>query len=201
MAPWVPPGQDELLVDNLLVGRDRVNIHLYSYPQRNRLVLLVVPLEKGTPRHPIRVRFAPPGDAAVEGVLTSADTLGIRLVVAHPKGWEVALAPARAAIGQRSTTPRIVSARVEGDRYRVVFEGLAGTTVSAYVQAPASVQMIGADASDVAVVNGVPADFAAVDSPLKRFATYGGRPVRIPMSREGADADGYVRREVVFRSR
>ncbi len=201
VAPWVPPGQDELWVDNLLVGGDRVNLHVYAYPQRDQLVLLVVPLEKGTPHHPIHVRFAPPGHAAVEGVLTLADTLGIRLVVAHPRGWEVALAPARAVIGQRSTTPRVVSARVEGERYRVIFEGLAGTTVTAYVQAPASVQAIGSDASDVVVVNGVSADFAAVDTPLKRFATYGGRPVRIPMSNEGADGDGYVRREVVFRAR
>jgi hypothetical protein len=161
----------------------------------------VVPVEKGMPRRPIRVRFAPPGDVAVSGVLTLADTFGIRLVVTHPKGWEVELAPARAAIGQRSTAPRIVSARVEGSQYRVVFEGLAGAAVNAYVQAPSAVQVIGADAPDIAVVNGLPADFAVVDSPLKRFATYGARPVRIPMSAEGADADGYVRREVVFTSR
>jgi hypothetical protein len=201
VAPWVPPGQEGLQVDNLLVGGDRVNIQVHSYPQRGQLVLRVVPLEKGTPRRPIRVRFAPPGDAAVEGLLTPADTLGIRLVVAHSQGWEVELAPARAAIGQRSTAPRIVSARVDGEQYRVVLEGLAGTIVNAYVQAPSSVKMLGSDAPDIVIVNGVPADFAIVDSPLKRFATQGARSVRIPMSSDGADADKYVRREVVFRSR
>jgi glycogen debranching enzyme len=201
VAPWVPPGQEELRVDNLQLGADRVNVHVYSFPERGQLVLRVVPLEKGSPHRPIRVRFAPPGDSAVEGVLTSTETLGIRLVVAHPKGWDVALVPARAVIGQRSTAPRVVSARVEGGQYRVVFEGQAATTVEAYVQAPSSVQVIVTDARDILIANGLPADFASVDTPLKRFAVHGARFVRIPMTKEGVDADGYVRREVVFGAR
>ena len=198
VAPWLPPGQDKLWVDNLNVGGERLNAHVYANAQRGERVLLITGDRRGVPRHPIRVRFSPVGGAAAEGVLTAADTFGIRLVSAAPNGWAVSTDEPPARIGERSRSPRIVAERAEGDHYRVTFEGLAGTTLTAFVQSPSSGALT-SDAADVRIARGLE-HVGPSDTPLQRFSMRAVQ-VTIPMPATGADADGYVRREVVLRAR
>jgi hypothetical protein len=92
--------------------------------------------------------------------------------------------------------PRIVAERIEGDRYRVTIEALAGAVVDAYVQAPGRA---GVSSDDRGVtVSGAPSDFSSMDTPFARFGSRA-QLVRVAMPASGGDADGYVRREVGFR--
>ncbi|MHB8838085.1 MAG: hypothetical protein ACYC7F_03945, partial [Gemmatimonadaceae bacterium] len=47
-------------------------------------------------------------------------------------------------------------------------------------------------------VQNIPADFVSSDSALKRFAAHAAR-AEVTMPASGADEDGYVRKEIVFR--
>ncbi len=199
VAPWVPLGTDRVGVDNLTVGSDRLSVFVHARPHSDQVVLVVTPAEGTRLTRALRVRFAPTGATPVEGVLATTPQAALRLIVTLPRAWDVALVPEKARIGERSHSPRVVAARAEGDEFHVVVEGLAGTTVHGFVKAPASVAGIASGAGDVTVSNGSAGDVAAVDSARKRFEVYGGRPVNIPMPTTGADADGYVHREVVFR--
>ena len=85
---------------------------------------------------------------------------------------------------------------MEGATYHVTVEALAGTTVRLWVQAPRGATVRGDEGGGP--LGMIPNDFGAIDTPFKRFATHA--PVlTVVMPREGADADGYVRREVVLK--
>ncbi len=196
IAPWLPPGQDELWLDNLTVGADRLAAHVVAYPERDQIVLLLSAVQRGGSARPLLVRFAPTGGTVVEGVLSATDTHTLRLVSAAPRRWRINVAQPLARIGDRSRAPRIVAERVEGDAYRATVEALAGTVLDAYVQAPGW----GGVASDDpgVTVSGMTSDFASLDTPWARFGFHANL-VHIIMPAKDADADGYVRREVVLR--
>ena len=197
VSPWVPPGQEQVTVKNLAVGGSRLDLLVTDIVRLSETSLLVSPSAGVTFSAPVKVRFAPPGVGVAEGVLQPG-AKSLRLVLAKPRGWNVLLEKHATLIGERSTSPRIVAARVEGENYRLTVEALAGTTVELWVQPPRGTGLTG-DA-DLAIDNRMENASRSNDTPLKRFDQHATR-VRVPMPTLGADPDGYVRREVVLRSR
>jgi len=196
VAPWLPPGVENLRVDNLAVGGARFGLSVHAYPERGQLVLIVSTSVGSGPKTPLTIRFAPTGGRAVEGVLTPGSS-SLRLVSDAPRGWAALLSQHSPRIGERSLMPRIVAARQEGDSYRLTLEAIAGTELPVYVQSPD-----GSLRSDDPGVRFslIPNDYVLLDTPFKRFA-FRAATVLVNMPATGADPDGYVRREVVFRRR
>jgi glycogen debranching enzyme len=189
VAPWFPPGRDTMEVRQLSLGDDRLDLLLAADAGRGEITLTI-----SGARHPLRVRFAPVGGSDVEGVLRPADAR-LRLVSAAPARWVVSVDESVPQIGDRSHSARIVAERVNGDTDRVTFEAPAGTTLNPFVATTVEGR-----------VSAAPADVAPlllVDRALRAD----GRRVRrgvffsLEMPKDGADADGYVRREVVFTRR
>jgi hypothetical protein len=198
VAPWLPPGHEQVRVEKLAVGGVRLDLSVSDAPQSER-VLLVAPSAGVTLSRPIRVRFAPPGGGAAAEGLLAPGARSLRLSLAKVRGWEVMLADIPPiVIGERSRHPRIVAARADDGVYHLTLEALAGSTVSLWVQPPAS-RSLAVDGSGVQVQN-LPADFKLIDAPFKRFASHAVL-TEIAMPASGADQDGYVRREIVFRAK
>ncbi len=198
VAPWVPPGHEQLRVQKLAVGGVRLDLSVTESAQRGERVLLVAPSAGAALPRPIKVRFAPFGGGVAEGVLAPGSA-SLRLSLANGRRWEVMLADdPSAVIGARSGHPRIVAARVEEGVYHVTLEALAGSTVSLWVQPPSGTTFV-ADGPGIQVQT-IPADFVSRDSALKRFAAHAAR-AEVTMPASGADEDGYVRKEIVFRDR
>jgi hypothetical protein len=198
VAPWLPPGHEQVRVEKLAVGGVRLDLSVSERGPQAERVLLVAPSAGVTLPHPIKIRFAPPEGGVAEGVLAPG-ARSLRLALAAPRGWAAMLADAPSAvIGARSTNPRIVAARAEGGVYHVTLEALAGSTVSLWVQPPAGKSVV-AEGEGVRVRN-MSADFVVIDSPFKRFASHAAM-TEIGMPASGEDADGYVRKEIVFRNR
>jgi hypothetical protein len=53
---------------------------------------------------------------------------GVTVGIRYSGGWSITPPSPRPRIGARSSAPRVVSERLDGPRYVVTFEGLAGTT-------------------------------------------------------------------------
>ena len=197
VAPWLPPGQERLAVHNLTVGSARLDLTVTDAWRQSEVGLLVSPGEGATLATPVKVRFAPPGLGAAEGVLAPG-AKSLVLTLAKPRGWSAMLEPDDAVIGARSTHPRIVAEHVDAANYRLTIEALAGTTVSVWVRASRGSGLTG-DA-DLTIDRGMENAWKSLDTPLKRFSQHATH-VQIPMPAQGADADGYVRREVTLRAR
>ena len=140
IAPHLPPDWDSVAVDNVPVGPERVSFVV----RRTRGKIALSVSRRGEERVGLGVTFAPAlplgahvtsavdetrafaGDAHAS-VHTSLVTTA-QLAVSFTGGWSIVPPPQRPAIGARSAAPRVVSERLNGARYVVTLEGLAGST-------------------------------------------------------------------------
>jgi hypothetical protein len=194
VAPWIPPGSEQLQVRNLSVGGARLSLTVTDAGD-GKLMLVVAADANAPAKTPLKIRFAPPGLGSAEGVLSPGKS-SLELQVAAPRTWAVYVASTPAVIGERSTAARIVAERTSGSEYRVTIEAPAGANVPLLVQAPAGAHVRG-DEGGGAVV-GMTSEFKSLDTAFKRFASHA-TVLEVRMPRDGADADGYVRREVVLK--
>jgi hypothetical protein len=199
VAPWVPLGEDGVRVDRLWVGRTQVDLKVTV---RSADVTLDVTRAGGETGRMLKVTFNPvAGARPVYGELRAGQkTLHLETVRSSAPEARFAVKPA--AIGERSRNVRVVSLRTEGEKVRLVLEGIAGDTAIGFVRGTRGVE----GAPDVIYapmgagwMN--PLTQQAWGSLVDRLQSAGAVPVLIPLPRDGADADGYVRRAIVFRAR
>ncbi len=137
IAPHLPPDWDSVRVDNVPVGREKLDVAI-----RRSAGHVVAELTRHGPASgvsPIEVVFSPalplgatsslrvehtPGDvhATVHGVLRDR----VALDVPYSGGWSIIPPVIPARIGHRSEAPRVLSERMSGGEYVVALEGLAG---------------------------------------------------------------------------
>jgi glycogen debranching enzyme len=196
VAPWVPLGEEGVRVDRLWVGRTQVDLKVTV---RATAVMLDVTRIGGDATRLLRVTFDPvAGARPVYGELRPGQKV-LQVQTARSNAPEVRFAVKPAVIGARSRNVRVVSLRTEDEKVRLVIEGIAGDTAIGFVRGTRGVE----DAPDV--VYAPPGrEWMHIDVQrhwgdlAARLASAGAAPVMIPLPREGADADGYVRREIVF---
>ena len=213
-APHLPPGWDSLRVDNVAVGAERLSfvVHRRAGAEGSLSLSATVSRPPGTGA-PIDVVFAPAlplgaratmvwsadagagpapdavhataGDVHVSSRERALAGRRLRLGVEYVGGW-TALPPAHdAEIGDRSRALRILGERLEGSAYVLAVEGRAGARYELKVRGPGT--WSGPSAPEV----------VAETTPDGRgFRTY---LLAFPSS--GANADGYVRRELRFTGR
>ncbi|MEQ1693122.1 MAG: GH116 family glycosyl hydrolase, partial [Gemmatimonas sp.] len=141
IAPHLPPDWDSVAVDNVPVGPERVSFVV----RRSRgQITLSVQRRGGEERVALDVTFAPalPLGALVSGadveqhhtagdVHASVHALVVttkEFSIAYTGGWSIVPPRMRPTIGARSSAPRILSERLDGSRYVVTLEGLAGAS-------------------------------------------------------------------------
>ncbi|MBL0171739.1 MAG: hypothetical protein IPP90_13640 [Gemmatimonadaceae bacterium] len=150
IAPHLPPGWDSVAVDNVPVGPERISFVVRRSAGR---MTLAVRRRGGEDRVALDVAFAPalplgaqvsgsaetqrtPGDvhASVHGwVVTSKE-----FAVTYAGGWSIEPPSMPPAVGARSSAPRVLSERLDGERYVVALEGLAGKSYTFRVNRPLS---------------------------------------------------------------
>ena len=204
LAPHLPPAWDSVRVDDLALGAERI-----SFVVRRKGASLLAELWRtaGDPARPLAVTFAPALPLGADGVTTMeageprverfpgavvVTTSGrlrerLRLGVSWQGGWDVSPPTRAPRIGERSQAIRVVSERMEGDRYVVRLEGLAGTVYTLRVRGPDG---------DVAVraSPGVAEGTAAA-------GVGGWRNVTVAFPREGGNDDGFVALSLEFTRR
>jgi hypothetical protein len=139
VAPHLPPEWDSVRVENVPVGRDRVDVSIHRTSQR-----IVADFSRhfaDVERAPLDIVFSPAlplgasssvptektaGDvhATVRGVLRDRLTLD----VPYSGGSSIIPPVMPAVIGARSAAPRVLSERLVDGKYVVALEGLAGRT-------------------------------------------------------------------------
>ncbi len=199
VAPWVPLGEEGVRVDRLWVGRTQVDLKISV---RTAVVTLDVTRAGGDASRMLRVTFNPvAGARPVYGELRAGQKT-LHLETVRGSAPEVRFAVKAAAIGERSRNVRVVSLRSDGEKVRLVLEGIAGDTAIGFVRGTRGVE--GAPDVIYAPVGAAwmnPQAAREWGSLVDRLLTAGAVPVLIPLPRDGADADGYVRREIVFRAK
>lgn len=196
VAPWVPLGEPGVSVQRLWIGTTQVNLAVRVGASE---VTLDVSRVGGDAARALVVTFNPvAGTRAVAGALRAGES-ALRLATPRSALPEVRFPERAARIGERSTAVRVVSLRAEGTTARLVIEGIAGDTAIGWVRGARVVE----GAPDVVLS----AQARVVDAPqmpddrADRMRAAGAAIIRIPLPRDGADADGYVRREIVLRMR
>ncbi|MHB1097623.1 MAG: amylo-alpha-1,6-glucosidase [Gemmatimonadaceae bacterium] len=199
VAPWVPLGEDGVRVDRLWVGRTQVDLRVTV---RSRDVTLDVTRAGGETDRLLKVTFNPvAGARPVYGELRAGQKT-LHLETVRSTAPEVRFAVKPAIIGERSRNVRVVSLRTEGEKVRLVIEGIAGDTAIGFVRGTRGVEgapdvLYAPPGTNWMNVRTQQAWGSLVD----RLLSAGAVPVLIPLPRDGADADGYVRRELVLKSR
>ncbi|HEX2778966.1 MAG TPA: GH116 family glycosyl hydrolase [Gemmatimonadaceae bacterium] len=198
IAPHLPPGWDSVRVEHVPAGATRLSIAIRRAAGR---VAADVRRESDASAVPLEIVFSPalpsgattsaehsatPGDVhgTVRGTLASSLTL----TVPYSGGWSVEPPAMRPAIGDRSTAPRVLSERMDGGRYVLSLEGLAGRSYRFRVRAPV------AESSATAGAGG-----SATLGPAAGAGEW--RPLTVTFPRAGANADGYTALTISFRSR
>jgi glycogen debranching enzyme len=199
VAPWVPLGEEGVRVDRLWVGRTQVDLKVSV---RTAAVTLDVTRVGGDASRLLKVTFNPvAGTRPVYGELQPGqETLHLETVRSNAPEVRFPVRPA--VIGERSRNVRVVSLRRDREVVRLELEGLAGDTAIGFIRGTRAVE----GAPDVTYS---PPTSAWLHGDVQRFwgelparlVQGGAVPVLIPLPRDGADADGYVRREIVFRAR
>jgi hypothetical protein len=200
VAPWVPLGEPGVRVERLWVGRTQLDLKVTMGP----VIMLEVTRAGGDAARQLRVTFSPvAGARPVHGELQAGQKV-LHLETARSAAPEVRFPVRPARIGERSTAVRVVSLRADDDRVRLVVEGIAGDTAVGFVRGARTVE----DAPDVIFQSMFDAGLGKVewnrhalltDDLAGRLRASGATAILIPLPRDGADADGYVRREVVLR--
>ena len=199
VAPWVPLGEERVRVDRLWVGRTQVDLKVSV---RASVVMLdVTRAGGGTPRM-LRVTFNPvAGARPVYGELRPGQKT-LHLETVRSSAPEVRFAVKPAAIGERSRNVRVVSLRTVGEKVRLVIEGIAGDTAIGFVRGTSRVEgapdVIYAPTGAEWMNPQARREWGAL---IDRLLSAGAAPLLIPLPRDGTDADGYVRREIVFRAK
>ncbi|MES2178225.1 MAG: GH116 family glycosyl hydrolase [Gemmatimonadota bacterium] len=195
IAPHLPPDWDSVAVDNVPVGAERLSFVV----RRGTGSMTLSVKRRGGDRAPLGIEFAPalPLGARVSSPnaqvqRTAGDVhVSVRgqlfdstaMTVTYRGGWSIVPPVMPAAVGARSSAPRVVSERLGDDgSYRVALEGLAGRSYSFRIVAPG--------VFDAALTNGAT---AAVD---RQRAS-----VTITFASGVANADGYVPATMTLRAR
>lgn len=199
VAPWVPLGEEGVRVDRLWVGRAQVDLKVTV---RSGDVTLDVTRAGGETGRLLKVTFNPvAGARPVYGELRAGQKT-LRLETARSSAPEVRFAVKPAVIGERSRNVRVVSLRTEGEKVRLVVESIAGDTAIGFVRGARGVE--GAPDVIYAPTGGEwmsPLTRRTWGALVDRLLYAGAAPLIIPLPRDGADADGYVRREIVLRAK
>jgi len=139
IAPHLPPDWDSVRVENVPVGRDRLDFairrstgHITADVTRHAMAAGASTLDVVfSPALPLGATTAlraehTAGDvhATVRGVLRDH----LVLEVPYSGGWSIVPPVIPAQIGHRSEAPRVLSERLSGGRYVVALEGIAGRT-------------------------------------------------------------------------
>jgi len=198
VAPWLLLGRDRLQLQNVPFGDTGVDITIETTVRE-----VVLTIGRGA-RHgysePLHVRFAPSnGTRAAEGSFASGAS-SLRLAVPRRAAWDAYLEDRVAIIGERSSAPRIVSAREDNGEYRLGLEGLAGSTVRLYVASPTGIVRSG-DGVRVLGRRFDPREMAVAPAVDLRLREARAVAVEVTLPTAGADADGYVHRDVVLKIR
>ncbi|HEX7018424.1 MAG TPA: GH116 family glycosyl hydrolase [Gemmatimonadaceae bacterium] len=137
LAPHLPADWDSVRVDNVPVGRDRLDIEI----RRTNGHVVANVTRQGPASPPLDITFSPalplgatsslpvektPGDVHATATGTLRDHL--TLDVPYSGGWSIVPPKMPAVIGERSSAPRVLSERIVNGRYTVALEGLAGRT-------------------------------------------------------------------------
>ena len=147
VAPHLPVDWDSVRVENVPVGRDRIDIAIHRFA--GRVVASFTRRPRTTATAPLDVVFSPalplgansslhtektPGDihATVQGILNDHLTLE----VPFSGGWSIIPPVMPAMIGARSRAPRVLSERLSSGKYVVALEGLAGHTYRFRIREP-----------------------------------------------------------------
>ncbi len=161
IAPHLPPDWDSVAVDNVPVGTARVS---FVVRRRNGEIALEL-RQSDRAAAPLALEFAPalplgailtsdsassrqgdevfsypivmhrtPGDIHAAVKVAAATSLTLRL--RYRGGWSIVPPVMPPAIGARSSAPRVLSERLDGTRYVVALEGLAGTSYTFRVNRP-----------------------------------------------------------------
>jgi hypothetical protein len=197
VAPWLPAGQDELGVSSLTVGSTRIDLRI-----RDELAGRTLEVWPGAGvilKASLRVRFAPTSGGVVEGVLAPG-AKSLRLSLPAKDRWQGVVAQGKAIIGERSQTARVVAERDGGTSYTMTVEGRAGDSVLALVHSPSGTVASSTPGVTVDVSSALIGVTGGSMPALVRFSQRA-TVVWIRLPSDGADADGYVRREVVLRAR
>lgn len=139
VAPHLPPDWDSVRVENVPVGRDRIDVAIHrtagrivadfsrhpgsiTVPSLDIVFSPALPLGATSSVHTEKT----PGDvhATVRGMLGDHLTLE----VPYSGGWSIIPPVMPAEIGARSSAPRVLSERMTNGNYVVALEGLAGRT-------------------------------------------------------------------------
>ena len=201
IAPHLPPEWDSLRVEHVLAGFERLSVAIRREPGRITATVAREGRDEGGVAAALEIVFSPalplgattsaersatPGDvhATVRGTLLSTP---LTLSVAYAGGWSIDPPAMRPAIGDRSAAPRVLSERMEGGRYVVALEGLAGRGYRFRVRAPSAAVIAAASAGGSATLGAATAD--------------GWRTLDVAFPRAGANADGYSALTVTLRER
>jgi hypothetical protein len=201
IAPHLPPDWDSVRVANVPVGRDRIDIAIRRAAGRISAEVTRQPAAGAGGVIPLEIVFSPAlplgatadapsaataGDvhATVRGTLDGRLTLGVR----WSGGWSILPPAMRPAIGDRSRAPRIFSERLEGGRYTVALEGVAGRSYRFRLRAPATGVSITTTAGGSATIGDAPA-----------AAEW--RDLTVAFPRAGANGDGYSAVTLTIRQR
>lgn len=147
LAPHLPPAWDSVRVENVPVGRDRIDIAIHR--SAGRIVADLSRRPGTTAVASLDIVFSPalplgasssaptektPGDlhATVQGILRDH----LMLELPYSGGWSIIPPVMPAKIGARSSAPRVLSERLSSGKYVVALEGLAGRTYRFRVREP-----------------------------------------------------------------
>lgn len=140
-APHLPPDWDSVAVDNIPVGAGTVDVRVVRTPAGDGGPGFRAWFRRTGSRTPITVAFSPAiplgagdgmayretsGDVHATARGTLVDSLALE--VRHAGGIEVLLPSTVPAVGDRSTSPRVVSERLTGNTHVATLEGIAGRT-------------------------------------------------------------------------
>ncbi len=200
VSPWVPLGERGVRVERLWIGQTQVDLNVTVEATR---VALEIVRAGGDPARAIRVTFNPvAGERPVTGELRAGQKT-LQLSTGRSQAPEVRFPTRAAQVGERSRSVRVVALRHESGVLRLTIEGVVGDTAVGFVRGVARAE----GAPDV-VFPSATTGGDLLSTRLKvgndlagRLRDAGAVPVLIPLPTTGADPDGYVRREVVFRLR
>jgi glycogen debranching enzyme len=147
IAPHLPPDWDSVRVENVPVGRDRLDFAIRR--STGRITADVTRHAMTAGASTLDVVFSPALPLGATTALRAEHTAGdvhatvrgvlrdhLVLEVPYSGGWSIAPPVMPAQIGHRSEAPRVLSERLSGGRYVVALEGIAGRTYRFRVREP-----------------------------------------------------------------